>query len=193
MASRPSQLPRIRHAGFVVVERLLRWVPSPYARARALRLLGARIGRNVRIHEIRFLNLESGFANLHVEDDVHVGLDCLLDLKGPLHLGRGAVLGPRVVVLTHQDAGSHHGSAVAEVIGTFVGRTSVGAGSFVGVSSTVLCGADIGTGSVVAAGSVVTGPTPDATVVAGVPARPVRSIEAELAALRTRRAGPATS
>jgi acetyltransferase-like isoleucine patch superfamily enzyme len=176
-----------------VAEHLLRWLPSPYARARALRLLGARIGRNVRIHEVRFLNLEQGFANLHVEDDVHIGLDCLLDLKGPLHVGRGAVLGPRVVVLTHQDAGSHHGAAVAEVIGTFTGTTDVGPGSFVGVSSTVLCGAHVGAEAVVAAGSVVTEPTPDATVVAGVPARPVRSIAAELAAVRSRPAGRATS
>ena len=55
---------------------------------------------------------------------------------------------------------------------------SVGAGSWLGAGAIVLPGARIGRNVVVAAGSVVRGEVPDRSVVAGVPARVVRSYAA---------------
>jgi len=52
---------------------------------------------------------------------------------------------------------------------------SIGAGSWLGAGAIVLPGARIGRNVVVAAGSVVRGEIPDHSVVAGVPARVVRS------------------
>ena len=52
---------------------------------------------------------------------------------------------------------------------------SIGAGSWLGAGVIVLPGACIGRNVVVAAGSVVRGPVPDRCVVAGVPARVVRT------------------
>jgi acetyltransferase-like isoleucine patch superfamily enzyme len=52
---------------------------------------------------------------------------------------------------------------------------SIGAGSWLGAGAIVLPGACIGRNVVVAAGSVVRGVVPDHCVVAGVPARVVRS------------------
>ena len=49
-------------------------------------------------------------------------------------------------------------------------------GSFVGASVTVLPGRTIGPESFVAAGSVVVDDVPPRTVVAGVPARPLRAL-----------------
>jgi acetyltransferase-like isoleucine patch superfamily enzyme len=51
----------------------------------------------------------------------------------------------------------------------------IGAGSWLGAGAIVLPGARIGRNVVVAAGSVVRGEVPDHSVVAGVPARVVRS------------------
>ena len=58
-------------------------------------------------------------------------------------------------------------------------RTLVEARASVGSSATILCGLTIGTGAVVGAGSVVTKDVPAYTVVAGVPARVVRRLEAK--------------
>jgi acetyltransferase-like isoleucine patch superfamily enzyme len=52
---------------------------------------------------------------------------------------------------------------------------SIGAGSWLGTGCVVLPGAQIGRNVVVAAGAVVRGAVPDHSVVAGVPARLVRS------------------
>jgi acetyltransferase-like isoleucine patch superfamily enzyme len=51
----------------------------------------------------------------------------------------------------------------------------IGAGSWIGSAAVVL--ADVGSDSVVGAGSVVSRPVPDRTIVAGVPARVIRSRE----------------
>jgi tetrahydrodipicolinate N-acetyltransferase len=52
----------------------------------------------------------------------------------------------------------------------------VESGAFVGASVTILPGVRIGSGSFVAAGSVVKDDVPPGTLVAGVPARALRSI-----------------
>jgi len=55
-------------------------------------------------------------------------------------------------------------------------RTLVRRGASIGSNATVLCGVTIGEGAIVGAGSVVTHDVPDWTVVAGVPARFLRSV-----------------
>jgi len=59
------------------------------------------------------------------------------------------------------------------------GRTLVEEGASIGSSSTLLCGVTIGKNSIVGAGSVVTKDVPAYCVVAGNPARVLRSIEKE--------------
>jgi acetyltransferase-like isoleucine patch superfamily enzyme len=60
----------------------------------------------------------------------------------------------------------------------------VGDRAFIGARATLLPGATIGARSIVGAGAVVTGTVPPETVVAGVPARPIRSLEEYAAARR---------
>ena len=60
--------------------------------------------------------------------------------------------------------------------------TLVKRGASIGTSTTILCGVTIGENAIVGAGSVVTKDVPPNTIVAGVPARVRRRIDADTAA-----------
>lgn len=57
-----------------------------------------------------------------------------------------------------------------------LGRVRIGSGCYIGANATVLPGRTVGDRAVVGAGAVVTHDVPAATIVAGNPARPLRSI-----------------
>ena len=148
----------------------------PQLRAPWLRLLGARIGRRAILHDVRFFNLyRRGLAGLVIGDDCFLGDECLLDLAEGLTLERQVTLAERVLVLTHTNVGyadhplqPHFPAQAAPVV--------IEQGAFLGANVTVLPGLRIGSQAFVAAGSVVTADVPPRTLVAGVPARAIRTI-----------------
>src|SRR5687768_10541565 len=149
----------------------------PPVRTAWLRLLGATIGRRVILHDVRFFNLyRRGLGGLRIGDDCFVGDECLLDLAEGIRFEDHVTLAERVVVLTHTNVGyrdhplqAHFPPSAAPV--------TILRGSFVGAGATILPGVTIGPEAFVAAGSVVTSDVAPRTVVAGVPARPLRTIE----------------
>jgi acetyltransferase-like isoleucine patch superfamily enzyme len=149
----------------------------PQVRAAWLRLLGAKIGRRTILHGVRFFNLyRRGLPGLEIGDECFLGDECLLDLADGIRLGPQVTLAERVVVLTHMNVGYADHPLQAR----FPARAApvvIERGSFLGANVTVLPGVTIGPESFVAAGSVVTEDVPPRTLVAGVPARVVRSLE----------------
>lgn len=91
-----------------------------------------------------------------------------------ISIGDGATLAPGVRIVAH-DASTHAHLGVARV-----GRVDIGCRVFVGADSTVLPGVRIGDDAVVAAGSVVVDDVAPRTVVGGVPARELMTLEAFL-------------
>jgi maltose O-acetyltransferase len=148
----------------------------PQLRAPWLRLLGARIGRRTVLHDVRFFNLyRRGLAGLDIGEECFVGDECLLDLAEGVRLERQVTLAERVLVLTHTNVGYHDHPLQAGFPAT-AAPVVIERGSFLGANVTVLPGIRVGEQSFVAAGSVVTADVPPRTLVAGVPARPVRTI-----------------
>ena len=149
----------------------------PQLRAPWLRLLGARLGRRVIVHDVRFFNLyRRGLAGLEIGDECFLGDECLLDLAEGVRLEKQVTLAERVLVLTHTNVGyedhplqAHFPASAAPVVAE--------TGAFLGANVTVLPGVRIGARSFVAAGSVVTGDVPPYTLVAGVPARVIRPVD----------------
>lgn len=163
----------LRYGVFMLAELALRLCVLPRLRARCIALLGAQVGRNVRIYECRFINLWEGFSNLTIGDDVHIGADCLIDLKGPVRIGNGSTLSPRVVLISHTDPGSAHGSSIVERYPCEAFGVTIGAQCWLGTNTTVLSGAEIGDDVVVGAMALVRGRLEPDSLYVGVPARRV--------------------
>lgn len=164
-------MPKLRHGIFLFIEKCLRWCINPRARARLLGLLGAQIGKNVRVYEIQLFSLANGFRHLHLADDVHVGPGCRIDLTGPLHIDKRSTLSPGVCVLTHADPGASHHSKLVNRYPPHSSGTQIGADCWIGANAVLLDGITVHSGTVVGAGAVVTSDLPSDTLAVGVPAR----------------------
>ena len=149
----------------------------PPLRALWLRLLGAKVGRRTILHDVRFFNLyRRGLGGLRIGEDCFVGDECLLDLAEEIRLEDHVTLAERVLILTHTNVGYRDHPLQAR-FPPVAAPVTIRRGSFVGAAVTILPGLTIGPEAFVAAGSVVTADVPPRTVVAGVPARALRTLE----------------
>ena len=138
------------------------YLPSQALRKALMSLLGARIGRNVRLYygcEIR------GPRNLTIGDGTIIGWKSVLDARGGLHIGSNVNLSSEVAIWTAQ----HDPQSVTfEVLKAPV---YIHDNVWLSFRSVILPGVTIGEGSVVAACAVVTKNVPAYSIVAGVPAK----------------------
>ena len=148
----------------------------PPLRAVALRLVGARVGRDCVIHATRFFNAyRTGFPGLTMGDKCFVGDDCLIDLADRIVLEDQVTLAERVTILTHTNVG-YADHPLQPYFPAFTAPVTLKRGAFIGVNATILPGITVGEGTFVAAGSVLTQDTPPWSLVAGVPARVLRNL-----------------
>lgn len=156
-------------AGSGLVPRPLRW-----ALYRALGL------------DVRTPNVFSGTRitgrDLHIGRGTFVNHACYLDVaRGRIEIGERCQVGPEVMVLTATHELGPDGSASAQAV---YRTTAIGDRVWLGARVTVLPGARIGDGCVVAAGAVVSGVCPPGGVYAGVPARRLREVAAARSSAR---------
>jgi len=151
----------------------------PPIRTTWLRLLGARIGRRVILHDVRFFNLyRRGLPGLSLGNECFLGDECLLDLAESITFEDQVTLAERVLILTHMNVG-YTDHPLQTRFPALAAPVTLGRGCFVGANVTILPGVRVGAGSFIAAGSVVTADVPPRALVAGAPARVVRSWEEE--------------
>lgn len=112
--------------------------------------------------------------NITLGNHVFLNSGCRFQDQGGITIGDNALIGHNVVLATlnhdlnPRKRGDLHPAPI-----------HIGKDVWIGSNATVLPGVTIGDGAVVAAGAVVTKDVPANTVVAGVPAKVVRQIEAE--------------
>ena len=147
--------------------------------APTLREYGARIGAEVRFRSplvIHNSRPERGryYENLSVGDKCYLGRELFLDLQDEIVMEERVTISHRVMIVTHTDAGQ---SPLRDrVISTDQAPVIIRRGAYIGANVTILQGVEIGAESVVGAGAVVTRSVPPFSVVAGVPARVLKSV-----------------
>lgn len=110
--------------------------------------------------------------NITVGKGVFINTGCHFQDQGGITLGDGTFLGNNVVLTT-----MNHDFDPAKRRTTYPAPIVTGKNVWLGSSVTVVPGVHIGDGAIVAAGAVVTRDVPPNTIVAGVPARVVRTID----------------
>jgi acetyltransferase-like isoleucine patch superfamily enzyme len=148
-------------------------IPHPKLRAAYLRLLGASIGKNVRIEKVTFIQVQNSISNLRCGDNTFIGSCVILDLSAPITLDEYAAIAPGCTILTHQDLGEFNGNVLCTIYKTKVSGVHLNRNAVVGVDSTVLAGASLGRYSVVGAKSLVSADVPANVLVSGNPAKVV--------------------
>jgi acetyltransferase-like isoleucine patch superfamily enzyme len=131
--------------------------------------------RNTRISSST--KLVSG-SKLDIGDDVWIGHYCVLDASNFLKIGKGVQTGSHISIYTHSSHISIRllGEAYLssnDRIGYVDGAISIGEYTFIGDSSIIFPGVNIGKGCLIKAGSIINSSIPDFSIVSGSPARVV--------------------
>lgn len=112
--------------------------------------------------------------NTHVGKNVFINSCCHFQDQGGVTIGDGCLIGHNVVLAT-----INHGSDPAHRGDNHPAPIRIGKNVWIGSNATVLPGVTIGDGAIVAAGAAVTKDVPSNVIVAGVPARIIKSIPVE--------------
>lgn len=133
--------------------RLGQFLPHPLLRVACFRIIGVNIGRNV-----------------------FIGLNVWVDPLFPelIHIEDYAEIGDNAFFYTH----SRGTLPLLDIYPLYVKEIHIGRGVWVGAPNvTILPGVTIGNYSIIAAGAVVTKDVPEYTLVGGVPARIIKTID----------------
>lgn len=110
--------------------------------------------------------------NIHFGKNVFVNSGCRFQDQGGIWIGDNVLIGHNAVLAT-----LNHNQNPKKRANLIPSRIVIGNDVWLGANVTVLPGVTIGDGAIIAAGSVVTKDVPDRTVVGGVPAKMIKTIE----------------
>ena len=112
-------------------------------------------------------------AGLKMGDNSNIGDFCILAIRGPVVIGNNVLMGPRVNIHSENHRFSEPKIPIKEQ-----GESRIGVviedDCWIGAGAIILDGVRVKSGSVIAAGSVVTKDVPRYSVVGGVPARVIK-------------------
>lgn len=109
--------------------------------------------------------------NIIVGRNVFINSCCNFQDQGGITIGDGSLIGHKVVLAT-----LNHGFAPEDRGSLYPAPIIIGRNVWIGASATILPGIAIGDNAIIAAGAVVTKDVSQNTVVAGVPAKVIRTL-----------------
>lgn len=139
----------------------------------------SRISRNTRLLALKVYGTQSFNPQINIGDNVSIGFGCTLSCVNRIDIGHDVTIGDNVYIADSHHDYSNPGLGVLDQP-LLPGQVSIGQGAWVGYGAFVAGNVSLGEHSVVGANSVVTRSVPAYTVVAGVPARPVKRFSHKL-------------
>lgn len=144
------------------------------------------IGEGTRIGQNTWFSLVSSDARLDIGSGCTIAFNVGFAVKSSITIGDGTGIADRCLIADH---GHDHMSYLAPALAsgedpefgwgvTDAAPVVIGKAVHIGCGAVILPGVEIGDGAVVGANSVVTRSVPPYTVVAGVPAKPIKTFEA---------------
>lgn len=117
-------------------------------------------------------------GNILIGNGVQIGDNAVITAQGDVTIGDNVLFADRVCIIANE----HNYQDVTRPIkdqGCYSRSIAIGEGSWIGINVTILQGTVIGKNCVIGAGSVVKGTFPDCCVIAGNPARVIKSYDTE--------------
>ncbi len=135
------------------------------------------IGNHVVIN--RFSHISAKGSQVRIEDYSYIGYNNWIGGQGSITIGHNFISGMNLVMVSSNH--DYYNVSIPYHRGEEIeGDILVGDSVWIGANSVVLPGISIGSGAVVAAGSIVTKDVPPHVVVAGNPAEVVKQIDRKL-------------
>jgi acetyltransferase-like isoleucine patch superfamily enzyme len=138
--------------------------------------VGLRIGDNCHIFAgcKLMIDLISASSGITLGRNVAMNFNCYIDGSGGVEIGDHSLLGVNVVILSSSHRFDQPGKLIQHSGKTFQ-PTRIGADVWIGSNAVIRSGVEIGRGSIVGAGAVVTRSFPEYSIIGGVPARWLRA------------------
>ncbi|MBI2725917.1 MAG: acyltransferase [Polaromonas sp.] len=136
----------------------------------------SRISRNTRLLALKSYGSQVFSPDIVIGDNVSIGFGCTLSCVNRLVIGHDVTIGDNVYLAdSHHDYSNPALGVLSQPLLT--GEVVIGQGAWIGYGAFVAGNVSVGEHAVVGANSVVTRSVPAYTVVAGVPARPVKRFD----------------
>jgi len=170
---------KLKFLFWIFLERIIRMSITPNMRAFLIKIFGGYVGKQVYIHDVIFQNIYvNGFKNFTAKNKATIQSGCIIDLSEQVILDEMTTISQGVIVCTHSNPGKKLGKPLSKIYPPEYKKVHFKKACWIGAGSIILPGVTIGVMSVVAAGSVVTNDVPPAVVVAGVPSKVVKKLDA---------------